>query len=221
MLRSIFFTILISSSIFACTEQSEQEETLPILGEKTTQTRIENGEEVIDTLYHTVGDFNFIDQDSSRFTQADVAGKVYVADFFFTSCPSICIPMAKQMLRVHERFGQNPDFAIVSHSLDPGYDRPAVLKQYANGLGLSDSSNWHFLTTDENTTDVFDHGQSQYMVTARSDETVPGGVLHSGAFILVDRKGRIRGMYDGTDPNAVDKLMADIDLLLTKEPAAL
>lgn len=220
MLRSILFYALLSS-LFACTAENEQETRLPILGEKTTQTRIENGEEVTDTLYHTVGDFTFIDQDSSRFSQEEVNGKVYVADFFFTSCPSICIPMAKQMLRVHERFGQHPDFAIVSHSLDPGYDRPDVLKQYANGLGLSDNSNWYFLTTAEGTTDVFDHGQSRYMVTARPDQTVAGGVLHSGAFILVDGQGRIRGMYDGTDANAVDKLMADIDLLLAKKQAAL
>ncbi|EMR03490.1 BsSco [Cesiribacter andamanensis AMV16] len=185
-----------------CNRQSDQE--LPIWGERSTQGT--------DTVYHSIRNFAFYNQDSARISDQTVAGKVYVADFFFTSCPSICIEMAKQMLRVWERFGQHPDFMILSHSLDPEFDTQPVLKQYARGLGVPDGGSWHFLTGGE--TDVYELGQQQYFVTAKQDQKAPGGVLHSGAFVLVDQQGRIRGVYDGTDPARVDQLMLDIQKLL-------
>jgi protein SCO1 len=189
----------------ACNEASQKE--LPIWGETTTSGT--------DTVYHTIRNFAFYNQDSVLIDDAAVAGKVYVADFFFTSCPSICIAMAKQMLRVWERFGDDPRFMILSHSLDPEFDTQPVLRQYARALGVAEGGSWHFLTGE--LTDVYSLGQQQYFVTAMQDEKAPGGVLHSGAFILIDQQGRIRGVYDGTDPAKVDQLMLDIDRLL---PAA-
>lgn len=196
--------MLLLLGIFACSEQTQKEEELPIYGETTvTET---------DTTYHTIGDFAFYNQDSTLITDETVAGKVYVADFIFTTCPSICIPMAKEMLRVYEKYGNNPDFMILSHTIDPDYDTVPVLKLYANGLGVAEGGNWHFLTGGE--TDVYSLGEKRYFVTAQKDEKAPGGVLHSGAFLLIDGKGRIRGVYDGTDPAKVDKMMQDIDKLL-------
>lgn len=202
MITRLTTTLLLASALIACNQKREE---LPVYGETaTTET---------DTVYHTIGEFAFYDQDSSLVTDETVAGKVYVADFFFTTCPTICIPMAKQMLRVYEEYGNNPDFMILSHSIDPEYDTVPVLKQYANGLGVADSSNWRFLTGGVNT-DVYTLGEKKYLVTARQDEQSPGGVLHSGAFILIDQQGRIRGVYDGTDPAKIDLLMQDIDNLL-------
>ena len=195
----ILLTIL---SVVACTQ--EKRDALPVFGETSTTGS--------DTVYHTIGEFAFYNQDSVLITEQAVGGKVYVADFFFTTCPTICIPMARQMLRVYDKWGDNPDFMILSHSIDPEFDTVGVLKQYARGLGVEEGSSWHFLTGGE--TDVFTLGEKRYFVTTKQDERAPGGVLHSGAFILVDKKGRIRGVYDGTDPAKVDQLIADIDKLL-------
>ncbi len=201
MKTSLFALLLLGA--LACSQEKKVEE-LPIYGETETVGT--------DTTYHTIGAFAFYNQDSSRITQQTVAGKVHVADFFFTTCPSICIPMAKQMLRVYHEFKDHPDFMILSYSIDPQFDTVAVLQQYAHGLGVPEGGNWHFLTAGE--TDVFELGEKRYFVTARQDEKAPGGVLHSGAFILVDQKGRVRGAYDGTDPAKVDQLILDIKKLL-------
>lgn len=202
-MKNLAWILVGMASLLACNEPKG--ESLPIYGETSTTDS--------DTIYHTIGNFGFYDQDSTLITDESVEGKVYVADFFFTSCPSICIPMAKQMLRVHKRFGDHPDFMILSHSLDPEYDTVPVLKQYASGLGIEAGDRWHFLTGGE--TDVFSLGEQQYFVTAKQDQQAPGGVLHSGAFVLVDQQGRIRGVYDGTNAEKVDQLMLDIDRLLT------
>ncbi|WP_224999579.1 SCO family protein [Cesiribacter sp. SM1] len=203
MNKSVLLMLLVLGA-FACSEQKQPKDELPVYGETiTTET---------DTTYHTIGNFAFYNQDSVLITDETVAGKVYVADFIFTTCPSICIPMAKEMLRVYDKYGNNSDFMILSHSIDPDYDTVPVLKEYASRLGVADSSNWHFLTGGE--TDVFTLGEKRYFVTAQKNEKAPGGVLHSGAFILIDGRGRIRGVYDGTDPAEVDKLMLDIDKLL-------
>ena len=196
---------------FGCgsTEENNRKAALPIYGNFTLEEG-KNGE--IDTLYHTIGNFSFYNQDSTLITEKSTLGKVYVADFFFTSCQEICIPMAGQMLRVHEAYANNTEFMILSHSIDPEFDTVPELKKYANKLDIPDSTNWHFLTGQ--LTNVFELGEKKYMVTAHEDNTAPGGVLHSGHFLLVDRKGRIRGVYDGTDPNAVDQLIAEIKILL-------
>jgi protein SCO1/2 len=212
-MRYILF-ILASGLVFsACGSAGESgrgsTNKLPIYGNFIIE---EGPDGQADTIYHTVGDFSFYDQDSALITQETTKGKVYVADFFFTTCQEICIPMAGQMLRVNNAWGNNPDFMILSHSIDPTFDTVAVLKQYAEKLNLADSTRWRFLTG--NQTDVYELGEKKYMVTAHQDSTAPGGVLHSGHFLLVDKLGRIRGVYDGTDPDAVDQLIADIDLLL-------
>lgn len=197
--------LLVLGSLLGCSEQKQ--ESLPIYGETASSGT--------DTTYHTISNFAFYNQDSALITDETVAGKVYVADFFFTSCPSICIPMAKQMLRVYDKYGDHPDFLILSHSLDPEFDTVPVLKQYASGLGMETDGSWHFLTGGN--TDVFELGEKQYFVTAKQDQQAPGGVLHSGAFILVDQQGRIRGVYDGTNPAKVDQMMLDVERLL-KQP---
>jgi len=185
----------------------QQKETLPILGRRTVS---EQG----DTLYHTIGNYQLVDQDSSDVTPETFKGKIYVADFFFTSCPTICPTMKTQMLRVYERFQDNSEFAILSHTIDPKHDTVAVLRDYAEQIGIEKGSPWHFVTGDQN--EIYRLGQSDYMVTAGADSDAPGGFIHSGAFLLVDQQKHIRGVYDGTMPEDVDKLMGDIELLLAE-----
>ena len=205
-----FFSL---ATMLAC-ESSNKGEQLPIMGHTLYEERVVDGKTVVDTVYHTIDNFVFYDQDSNRVSRETVEGKVYVADFFFTTCPSICPVMASQMLRVYEKYKDQDDFMILSHTIDPEYDTVALLKDYAERLGVEEASNWRFLTGTE--TDVYQLGEGQYFATTQADSTAPGGFMHSGAFLLVDRKGRIRGHYDGTVPEEVDKLMRDINILLEK-----
>ena len=164
-----------------------------------------------DTVFHTIRDFGFTNQDGEEVTQETFRDKIYIADFFFTSCPTICPIMKTQMLRVHEKYKENPDVLLLSHTIDPKHDSVEVLHDFAERLGVS-SDSWHFVTGDLE--DIFDIGQNSYMVTAMEDKDEPGGLLHSGAFLIVDKERRIRGIYDGTKEDKVDLLMKDIDTLL-------
>jgi protein SCO1/2 len=195
--------LVLLTSLFSC---QEKEKRLPILGPREAQAG--------DTLYRTIPDFAFVDQDSSLVTPETFEDKIYVADFFFTTCPTICPKMKREMLRVYEKYKGNEKVKILSHSIDPKHDTVAVLKDYANRLGV-DGSQWHFVTGDKEA--IFDIAQKSYMVSALEDEREPGGVVHSGAFILIDSKRRVRGYYDGTNAEEVDKLMRDMDLLLQEE----
>ena len=180
---------------------------LPILGERYVDDNQ-------DTVYHTIAPFVFVNQMGDSIRNEDVMGKVYVADFFFTTCPTICPIMKKEMLRVNEQFKTNPDFKILSHSIDPTHDTQEVLKDYAEKLGIEDASTWNFLTGDQEK--IFEMGQTSYLTTAMADQQEPGGFLHSGAFLLIDQQGRIRGVYDGTKSDQVDRLLNDIPKILNK-----
>ncbi|WP_200974139.1 SCO family protein [Echinicola sp. 20G] len=212
----IVFAMLCSIlTVWNCTSKSQEEEGLPYLGFSDMVEKEVDGKTVIDTVYHQIADFSFTDQDGHTITNEAVNGKVYVADFFFTTCPTICPIMKTQMLRVYEKFRNNPDFQILSHSIDPTYDTVQVLKDYSERLGIEDASTWHFLTGDQEK--IFEIGQTSYLATAMKDKNEPGGFLHSGAFILIDRKGHIRGVYDGTVKEQVDELIQDIPKLLSKD----
>jgi protein SCO1/2 len=204
----LFFLIVVVS----CSEQT-QEERLPILGRSEVVDKDVNGEIVQDTIFHTITDFKFVDQDSNWVTNNTFKDKIYVADFFFTTCPTICPVMKKEMLRVYEKFEDNEEVAILSHTIDPEHDNVEVLKDFADRLDVQ-TEKWHFVTGKKE--DIYAIGQKSYMVTAMEDQAAPGGFIHSGAFILVDKNGRIRGLYDGTVPEQVDKLMADIPKLLAE-----
>ena len=193
--------ILCSIVVLRCTKQEEK---LKIFGRKEVS-------EAGDTIYHKIADFKFVDQDSSVVTQETFANKIYIADFFFTSCPTICPIMKTQMLRVYDKIKDNPDVMILSHSIDPKHDTVAVLREFAERLGV-ESSKWRFVTGDKD--EIYKQGQTSYMVTAGEDSSAPGGYIHSGAFILVDRDRRVRGVYDGTQEEKVNILMSDIDILL-------
>lgn len=196
------------SLLIACDNSKEK---LPILGNREAIVKTVDGKQITDTLYHQIPDFEFINQDSVKITQKDFEGKIYVADFFFTTCPTICPKMKTQMLRIFKKFKDNPQVAIISHSIDPRHDTPAVLKEFSKNLGIQNSM-WTMVTGDK--AKIYEIGQKSYMVSATDDPTQPGGIVHSGAFILVDKNRHIRGIYDGTEPERVDKLMMDMEVLL-------
>jgi protein SCO1/2 len=202
----LYFFLFLSS----CNTKPEK---LPILGNKEAVVKMVDGKQITDTLYHQIPDFEFINQDSVKITQKDYTGKIYVTDFFFTTCPTICPKMKTQMLRIYEKFKDNPKVAILSHTIDPRHDTPAVLREFMNNLGIK-SKMWQMVTGDK--AKIYEIGQKSYMVSATDDPSQPGGIVHSGAFILVDKNRHIRGIYDGTEPEKVDKLMKDMEILLNE-----
>lgn len=203
----VFFAFTVLS---ACESSPKR---LPILGERDTVSKVVGGKTVVDTVYNTIPDFSFVNQNGDTITQEAVKGKIYIADFFFTSCPTICPVMKKQMIKVYDKFKNNPQVAILSHSIDPAHDTPQVLHKYAADLGV-EGTQWQFLTGPKEK--IYAIGQGSYLVTAKEDNTVDGGYIHSGAFILVDKDRRVRGMYDGTTEEGTQKLMKDIEILLAE-----
>ena len=182
-----------------------KETKLPVLGQKEVSGSY--------TIYHTIGKFRFVDQDSSIITNETVMNKIYVADFFFTSCRTICPVMKTQMLRVYESVKNDPNVLLISHTIDPEYDTVGLLHDYANRLGV-ETDKWHFLTGNKDS--IYYIAQTGYFATAMEDEDEPGGFIHSGAFLLIDKQGRIRGKYDGTSEEDVNKLLKDIGILEKK-----
>jgi protein SCO1/2 len=202
--------MLITPFISGCSHKDNQGK-LPILGRKEIVPNMDSEVLTYDTTYHHIAEFSFVNQDSMIITNDAFQNKIYVADFFFTTCPTICPIMKAQMLRVYEAFKENDHVFILSHTIDPNYDTVALLHEFADRLGVN-SNKWHFVTGKQE--EIFDIGQTSYMVSALEDQNEPGGYIHSGAFILVDKERRIRGMYDGTKEDQVNRLIKDIPRLL-------
>ncbi len=188
-----------------------EQDRLPIFGQRQVVAREVNGKQVNDTVYHTIAPFTFTDQDGKTITNETFKKKIYVADFFFTSCRTICPIMKTQMLRVYQDIQNDPEVLLLSHSIDPEYDTVQLLHDFAARLDVK-SDKWHFVTGQPKEY-VFDLAQKSYFATAMEDKAEPDGFIHSGAFLLIDRQGRIRGKYDGTKEDDVDRLMKDIKRL--------
>jgi protein SCO1/2 len=180
--------LLIIPGLFLLVSCDSGKKKLPILGERDWTTRIVDGKEVVDTIYNTIPAFKFVNQNGDTITEKNTSGKIYIADFFFTTCPTICPVMKRQMVKVYQEFKDNPDVMIISHTIDPDHDTPKVL--------------------------IDEIGERSYMSAAREDSTAEGGFIHSGAFVLVDKEKHVRGMYDGTTEEGTERLISDIKTLL-------
>lgn len=210
MMKQKFFLLSVIGLIMGITYSCGSVDTapLPILGVPEIS---DNG----DTLHHTIPEFRFIDQDSNLVTKESFKNKIYVADFFFTSCPSICPTMTRQMKRIYENFEDEDQLMFISHSIDTRYDTVPVLKAYADQLNIDDRK-WRFVTGEQS--EILGIA-NDYFNVAFEDPDAPGGFDHSGKFILVDTEGHIRSFCQGTDPDEVAEFMKDIQKLLkeTKE----
>jgi protein SCO1/2 len=186
------------------------------------------GERDLDTgEYHTISEFSFINQLGEQVNNDSMKGNIYITDFFFTNCPSICPVMTKNMAYVQNKLKVYPNIKFLSHTVDPANDSPLRFKEYINEMRLKniniDESNWDFVTGKKE--EIYDVAKS-YFVNVSADSLAPGGFLHSEYFVLVDKEGRIRsgidkngnvvGVYDGTNEAQLRDLINDVKVLMAE-----
>ncbi|MFI2742028.1 SCO family protein [Zhouia sp. PK063] len=167
--------------------------------------------------------FSLTDQNGKTITNKDYAGKVYVVEFFYTTCPSICPIMTDNMTKLQDKFYGNPNFGVASFSINPEYDTPQILKDYAKEHNIT-IPNWHLLTGNQDT--IYDIANKGFGIYAGENDTIPGGFQHNGLFALIDQDGNIRSRkddngnpmiyYDGTEDSGVQMIKEDIQQLLNK-----
>ena len=173
----------------------------PELVDKSLQETSEN---------HTVSDFNLINQNGKVITQEDYKNKIYITDFFFTRCPSICPIMTNNMVKVQEEFLKNKDVMMLSLSVTPIVDSIPVLREYATKKGVDDSK-WNITTGDKK--HIYELARKSYFAVVEQGDGGMQDFIHTPNFILVDKKKQIRGIYDGTDDEEILRLIKDIHIL--------
>ena len=185
------------------------------------------GEKDVEGNDHTIGSFSFINQDGIVINQDSMLGNIYVADFFFTTCPTICPVMTKNMAYIQKKLKVYPNIKFLSHTVNPSIDTPERFKEYIlemkqNNI-MIDLRNWDFVTGDQD--DIYEIAKS-YFVNVSPDSLAPGGFLHSEYFVLIDKEGRVRsgidkrgqvvGVYDGTNDAQMKDLVNDIKVLMAE-----
>jgi protein SCO1/2 len=211
--NNVFF-ILAFFALVGCTDSKEEQKKLPIVGEVDIEYRMVNGKEIADTIYHVVPKFNYINQDSVWISSESLKNKVWVSDFFFTHCPTICPPMTTNMKRLNIMTEDVQEYIqFLSFSIDPYRDTPKRLREYIKEHGIK-ANNWYFFTGEEEATHEL---AKEFFNGAEKDASIPGGFGHTPYFSLIDTKGHIRGIYDGTNSDAIDSLARDIRILLKTE----
>ncbi|HRN40769.1 MAG TPA: SCO family protein [Vicingus sp.] len=162
---------------------------------------------------HRIGSFNLINQNGKTITEKDFEGKIYIADFFFVTCPTICPKMTKQMKRVYQKFESNSDVLILSHTVMPEHDSVPVLKEYEIKNEVS-APKWNFVTGDKK--QIYNLARKSYFAAITEGDGGVDDFIHTENFVLIDKEKRIRGFYDGTSENDVDRLINDVSTLLNE-----
>ena len=160
--------------------------------------------------YHTIADFQLINQNGEKVTQENYENKIYIADFFFTTCPTICPIMTKNMAQVQNNILNDTDVLLLSHSVTPAIDSVPQLKKYAVEKGVVDSK-WNLVTGDKK--QIYELARKSYLAVKNDGDGGPYDMIHTENFILVDKERRIRGFYDGTNNDEIQKLLADLEIL--------
>jgi protein SCO1 len=160
---------------------------------------------------HRIGSFNLTNQDNNTITEKNFENKIYVADFFFVTCPTICPKMTTQMNRVYDEFLDNNDILLLSHTVMPVEDSVPVLKEYADKLNVN-SDKWMFVTGDKK--QIYNLARKNYFAAITEGDGGVNDFIHTENFVLVDKEKRIRGFYDGTSKEDVDRLIKDMYILL-------
>jgi protein SCO1/2 len=204
----VIFSIITVSLFYHVLKPSK---TLPIFNPADVNPELVDSTVQYVEKYHKIGDFSFTNQNGKTITQKDYDGKIYVADFFFTTCGSICPVMSKNMIEVQKAFLNNPKVKLLSHSVTPEIDSVPVLKKYAIKHGVADAK-WNLVTGDKK--EIYTMARKSYLAVKLGKPEELYDMVHTENFVLVDSQKRVRGFYDGTKKEDIQKLIADINWLL-------
>jgi len=186
-------------------------ETLRVLSPLDFDPTLVDDSKLFVKKYHYIAPFSLINQHGDTITQKDYLGKIYVADFFFTTCPTICPVMTKNMTTLQAEFKDDPEVMLLSHSVTPEVDTPAVLNAYAKNMGVT-SKRWNLVTGSRK--EIYDLARKSYMAVKDGFKDEDYSMVHTENFMLIDKTGRLRGRsYDGTDPEEMVALIEDIYIL--------
>ena len=223
LLKRTISVVFVSLIIFGCNEDKtaasnevnrSSAATLPYIGEFDVQINTsKDGSKYADTVYYTIPKFSFTNQFGKSVSHKDYEGKIFVAEFFFTTCTSICPVMSANMARLQaltKKEGLQNEVWFLSHTVKPEEDTPEKLLKYGQNIG-ADFTNWNFVTG--NSSDIFEQAEEGYLLTAFPSDTAQGGVFHTDKLALIDRDFHIRGVYDGTSSKNIDQLFQDILIL--------
>jgi protein SCO1/2 len=161
--------------------------------------------------FHRIADFSLTNQNGKTITQNNFGGKIYVADFFFTTCPTICIAMTENLLKVQEKIKNNPNVMLLSHSVTPEIDSIAQLKKYALEKGVIDQK-WHLVTGEKKV--IYELARKSYLAVKEDGDGGDYDMIHTENFILIDPQRRVRGFYDGTDLEEIKRLLEELEILI-------
>jgi protein SCO1/2 len=211
VLSFVLFSIVTVSLFY---NALKPQKTLPIYNPADVNPELVDSTVQYVAKYHTTADFSFTNQNGKTITQKDYEGKIYVADFFFTTCGSICPIMTTNMIDVQKAFADNPKVMILSHTVTPEIDSVPVLKKYALEKGVIDSK-WNLVTGDKK--DIYRMARKSYLAVKLGKPEELYDMVHTENFVLVDAERRVRGFYDGTKKEEVKKLIEDIQWLLTED----
>nr|WP_315188891.1 SCO family protein [uncultured Flavobacterium sp.] len=211
-----FFGVLLVFSIITISlfySALKPKKTLPIFNPSDVNPELVDSTVQYISKYHTIADFSFVNQNGKTITQKDYEGKVYVADFFFTTCGSICPKMTTNLVEVQKAIINNPKVMLLSHTVFPETDSVPVLKAYAIKNGVIDSK-WNLVTGDKK--EIYSMARKSYLAVKLGRPEQLYDMVHTENFVLVDQKKRVRGFYDGTKKEDIQKLISDIDYLCTE-----
>ena len=213
----IFFIIFLVATTVAyfILKPSDHKDDLPVINPIDISSEMVDSSVIRKGFGHKIGNFEFLNQDNQKIGLKDVKGKVFVAEYFFTTCGTICPKMNQQMQRVQKAYLNNPAVKILSFTVDPEVDSVAQMKMYADGHGAV-KGQWHFLTGDKKA--LYNLARTSFFVLKPAEAENLGDAgsdfIHTNNFVLVDKKLRIRGYYDGTSAKDVDHLIHDIEVVL-------
>ena len=206
----VFFIVFSVVAISSFNYVQTQEKKLPIYSPSMVSDELVEEEVRYVKKYHRISDFSLLNQNGNNVTQEDYKNKIYVADFFFTTCPDICPIMTGNMLYLQENL-KDTNVMLASFSVTPKIDTVEVLKEYSTLKGVDDSR-WNLMTG--NKKQIYDLARKSYLVAKAIPDGKNHGMIHTENFVLVDRDKRIRGYYDGTNIEDMDKLLDDIQILI-------
>lgn len=210
--RKFFLVLFVFSAVTISLFYSalKPSKTLPIYNPADVNPELVDSTMQYKSKYHTIADFAFVNQNGDTITQKDYEGKIYVADFFFTTCGSICPKMTANLADVQKAILNNPKVKLLSHTVFPETDSVPVLKAYAVKNGVVDSK-WNLVTGDKK--EIYTMARKSYLAVKLGRPDQLYDMVHTENFILVDQKRRVRGFYDGTKKEDIQKLIEDISFL--------